>query len=573
MADDVHDSIGQQADLLDEWVEVRRQINALEARAAELLGDRLELMDADVAASPASSRRVIERSMIAEYSAASRVSKGSIEYSIGEARMLADLPSIMASFQAGLISLQHVRNILRAAGTVQSGVNDGTVEPSVLGLFEQAALEYAENESAARTDAHVKELAAALVPASVVEQNRRGEKERKTWIRTFEDGMSLIQMLLPTVKAEAIMDRASALVKEALAASDTFNPDFRLPIDWDAEFAEWQAYEQNREFEEKAQRTGYLDRVWIRGDETNICGDAGDVADAGHWMEILVSEYDEFHISDEACAAREAAELAALEAGPEAMRVIIDADDRTMDQARTDVMCDLLLGASPSQVIGSGLSNVKAQVQVTINATTLAGLDDNPAQLDGVGPISPDAVRELAAENKGWTRLFLNADGMVTRTDTYTPTAGMQKFLRARDQHCRFPGCRQPVHRTQIDHTFEHSCGGPTDINNLAHLCVTHHSLKHPDVDEKYRWHAVQHPDWTITWTSPLGHTYTDKPPKRVMFVPSGPPPGSETSGSQSGSKRPPRPPIPDPADIPGPAETAAYWARNDAAAAAPWEH
>ena len=560
MANDVHDSIGQQADLLDEWVEVRRQINALEARAAELLGDRLALMDADVAASPASSRRVIERSMIAEYSAASRISKGSVEYSIGEARMLADLPSIMESFQAGRISLQHVRNILRAAGTVQSGVNDLTVEPSVLGLFEQAALEYAENESAARTDAHVKELAAALVPVSVVQQNRRGEKERRTWIRTFEDGMSLIQMLLPTVKAEAIMDRASTLAKEALAASDTLNPDFRLPIDWDAEFAEWQAHQA----EDRAANTGEIERVWVPEDEHHP---------GGHWIEILITAIDLLELDDEACAAREATELAALDAGPEAVRVIIDADGRTMDQARTDVMCDLLLGAAPSEVIGSGLSNVKAQVQVTINATTLASLDDNPAQLDGTGPLSPDTVRELAAENKGWTRLFLNPDGMVTSTDTYTPTAGMQKFLRARDQHCRFPGCRQPVHRSQIDHTHEHSRGGPTDINNLAHLCVTHHALKHPDVDEKYRWHAMQHPDWTITWTSPLGRTYTDKPPKRVMFIPSVPPSGSDTSGSESGPKHPPGPPIPSPADTPTPDEAEAYWARNPTSTRAPWEN
>lgn len=243
-----------------------------------------------------------------------------------------------------------------------------------------------------------------------------------------------------------------------------------------------------------------------------------------------------------------------------------------MDQARTDVMCDLLLGATPSEVIGSGLSNVKALVQVTINATTLADLDDNPAQLDGIGPIAPDAARELAAESKGWTRLFLDADGMVTSTDTYTPTVGMQKFLRARDQHCRFPGCRQPVHRSQIDHTFEHARGGATDVHNLAHLCVTHHALKHPDVDEKYRWHAVQHPDWTITWTSPIGRTYTDHPPKRVMFIPSGPPSGPGASGSDPDAKRPPDPPTPSPADTPTPDEAGAYWARSDAQTRAPWE-
>ncbi|WP_341947880.1 HNH endonuclease signature motif containing protein [Microbacterium sp. LWH11-1.2] len=108
---------------------------------------------------------------------------------------------------------------------------------------------------------------------------------------------------------------------------------------------------------------------------------------------------------------------------------------------------------------------------------------------------------------------------MVRETDTYTPTEGMRRFLRARDQHCRFPGCRMPVHRCDIDHNHDHARGGKTRIDNLAHLCRAHHTLKHPDVSDTHRWTARQERDGTITWHSPLGRTYTDRPTHRVMFV------------------------------------------------------
>src|SRR5690606_24856642 len=133
-------------------------------------------------------------------------------------------------------------------------------------------------------------------------------------------------------------------------------------------------------------------------------------------------------------------------------------------------------------------------VQVTVAATTLAGLDDRPAQLDGHGVLHPDAARALAGRASNWTRLFLDATGLVTRTDTYMPTAGMRRHLVARDQHCRFPGCRMPVHRCELDHTHDHAQGGSTSLGNLAHLCRTHHALKHPDVPEPHRWTVRQLP-------------------------------------------------------------------------------
>lgn len=65
-----------------------------------------------------------------------------------------------------------------------------------------------------------------------------------------------------------------------------------------------------------------------------------------------------------------------------------------------------------------------------------------------------------------WDRLFLDARGMLTRTDTYAPTERMRRFLRPRDRHCQFPGCRMPARPCDIDHNHDHARGGPTDVAN-----------------------------------------------------------------------------------------------------------
>ncbi len=205
---------------------------------------------------------------------------------------------------------------------------------------------------------------------------------------------------------------------------------------------------------------------------------------------------------------------AGLDASPEDAR-----DTRTLNNVRADVLVDPLLAAHTETVNRTAEESISATVQVTIAATTLAGTDDRLAELDGHGPLVPGIARSLAGNAGSWCRLFLDAEGMAVATDTCVPTAGMKRFLRARDRHCRFPGCRMPTHRCQIDHNHDHARGGKTEIGNLCHFCTTHHVFTHPDVDTRYRWNARQLPGGIIEWTSPEDAVYIDKPPPRVMFV------------------------------------------------------
>ncbi|MDQ4215864.1 HNH endonuclease signature motif containing protein [Microbacterium sp. ASV81] len=210
---------------------------------------------------------------------------------------------------------------------------------------------------------------------------------------------------------------------------------------------------------------------------------------------------------------------AAKQAGPDESGA---SDERRLDQVRFDrIMLRLLTG----RVDGDAdvVAAIRPIVQVTISASALLGFDERMAELDGHGPLDPATARLFAASASSWERLFLDERGMVTRTSSYQPTESMRRFLRARDRTCRFPGCRQPARRCQIDHNHDHARGGPTEIGNLACFCERHHAIKHPDLDPRWRWTARQGPGGVITWISPAGVEYTDTPPPRVMFVDSRP--------------------------------------------------
>ena len=189
-----------------------------------------------------------------------------------------------------------------------------------------------------------------------------------------------------------------------------------------------------------------------------------------------------------------------------------------MDQRRADVFTDLLLtGHATAAATDASICEtdaVLAHIDVTIPAATLTG-QDIPATFRGHGPLDPDTARHLAALAPTWDRLHLNpTTGTVTHTDNYRPTPAQRRLLRARDEHCRFPGCRATVWHCDIDHTIDHAHGGPTHICNLAHLCKRHHTLKHHT-----NWTVQQHPNGVLIWTSPTGRVYPDTPARTLEFT------------------------------------------------------
>ncbi|WP_404445662.1 HNH endonuclease [Microbacterium marinum] len=208
----------------------------------------------------------------------------------------------------------------------------------------------------------------------------------------------------------------------------------------------------------------------------------------------------------------------------------ITTDTRSTDQVRADVFADLLLAGTPAlddtrDTTAGPLGAIRARVQVVVPALALAGADE-PCDLVGRSPIDPTTARLLAGSTPTWERLVTDpVTGTVLALDSYRVPSAMRRYLQARDQHCRFPGCRTAAIRCEVDHTHDHALGGATETTNLAHLCQRHHSMK-----QFSAWRVRQLSGGVLEWTSPLGRTYReDAPTPAVAFAPAAPPRGTDT--------------------------------------------
>ncbi|MFN8125040.1 MAG: hypothetical protein U0R64_00805 [Candidatus Nanopelagicales bacterium] len=190
-------------------------------------------------------------------------------------------------------------------------------------------------------------------------------------------------------------------------------------------------------------------------------------------------------------------------------------EKRTLAQKRADVFADLLL-MTPNSVTdpaaGTTARPAGSEVALVISAAALLRLADDPAFLPGVGPLDAETARQLAADSR-WRAWLTDASGTVVATSptTYTPTAAVARVVRAREPHCRFPGCRR-TRGLDLDHVIPFPRGS-TVPENLSGLCRRHHNHKthggwrlvdnDPDPD-----HPDRPPTWT--WTDPTGITHTD---------------------------------------------------------------
>jgi hypothetical protein len=74
----------------------------------------------------------------------------------------------------------------------------------------------------------------------------------------------------------------------------------------------------------------------------------------------------------------------------------------------------------------------------------------------------------------------------------------MRKALKARDGHCRWPGCERPASWCDGHHLLHWIHGGTTDLNNLVLLCRRHHRMVHEE-----SWQLVKTEDGQIMPIAP----------------------------------------------------------------------
>ncbi len=157
-----------------------------------------------------------------------------------------------------------------------------------------------------------------------------------------------------------------------------------------------------------------------------------------------------------------------------------------------------------------GLRGIRATVVLTVPALSLLGRSDEPAVLEGHGPIDLETARELAAGAPSFIRVLTDPHtGAVLSVGRrrYQVPADLRTALEVRDGTCRFPGCSRRAARCDLDHSTAWAAGGSTSADNLAHLCRKHHRLKH-----MARWRLTQDPGGVLVWRTPSGREYRDEP-------------------------------------------------------------
>lgn len=204
-------------------------------------------------------------------------------------------------------------------------------------------------------------------------------------------------------------------------------------------------------------------------------------------------------------------------------------EQRTLAQLRADAFCDLMASADPAHADDTAhtdtatptggvapantvVHGITATVNLTIPALALLGHSDEPATLDGYGPIDLDTARELAGTATSFVRVLTHpVTGTILDIDrkTYRVPADLKRWLRVRHPTCVFPGCQKPSSHCDIDHRKRWTDGGTTSAENTAPICERHHTLK-----DETQW--GMHADPTtgeITWTSPTGNEIPNDPP------------------------------------------------------------
>ncbi len=186
-------------------------------------------------------------------------------------------------------------------------------------------------------------------------------------------------------------------------------------------------------------------------------------------------------------------------------------DGRTLTQLKADLYAEILMDG---RLEGARESGIRPRVLVTVPVLALIGVSDEPASLEGYGPIDLETAMQLAGSATSFTRLLTHPEtGAVLSVGRgrYTVPSDLRTWVRVRDGTCRFPTCSRAARICELDHTKDWQHLGPTAHDNLGHLCPAHHRLKH-----QTRWSVNQTDNGVLTWTSPNGRNYVTEPETQI---------------------------------------------------------
>jgi hypothetical protein len=165
-----------------------------------------------------------------------------------------------------------------------------------------------------------------------------------------------------------------------------------------------------------------------------------------------------------------------------------------------------------------GMGRNRPTVVVHADMTFLAG-GEGGAELDVLGPLSPEVARRLACDAK----VIVSADSPAGQSLNQgrarrNPTDAQRIEIRRRDKGCRFPGCTH-CEFTDVHHVVHWINGGTTDTSNLVELCDQHHRSVH-----ELGWKMTGDANVELTFRSPTGRVIRSTPSPTFTKARDGPP-------------------------------------------------
>jgi hypothetical protein len=442
--------------LIDSIAAIERLKSALDASQTEMIEQARQWavvteVTAGVPDSSAWSAEVrARRVMVSELACALRIPERTAETMIAESTQLVrELPATFQALAEGTITRRHAAKLADHARSLPA--ND-------LAAFEDAVLPHAKRLTVTQFDRKARQVRERTHSESIDSRHREAVTDRSVTIEPGRDGMAWLTAHLPAAVAQGIYNRLTDLAHTA------------------------QRHE--REGIDMLEPTAFPATPFPPTAITPTPFPAGLTA------------------------------ASPSPASPTAATPSPATPTRTVTQLRADIFADLL---ADGQLIPSdgtddifATNSIRPTVLITVPVLTLLGHGDEPAMLEGHGPIDYDTAVDLVGSATGFIRLLTHPEtGTVLSVgrDRYRPPADLKTWLRVSDVTCRFPGCSRAARICEIDHTLDWQHNGTTSHDNLAHLCPAHHHLKH-----QTDWTVEQRPGRILNWTSPSGRRYSTEP-------------------------------------------------------------
>jgi hypothetical protein len=194
-------------------------------------------------------------------------------------------------------------------------------------------------------------------------------------------------------------------------------------------------------------------------------------------------------------------------------------DERTRGQVMADALVARVCGSAGAAGDGNP-AGISAPVSLGLVMTdgALFGGTDDPAHLEGFGPVPAELAREIVIgacgrDEEVWLRRLYASPttgelvAMDARGRRFRGSLG--RFVRLRDRVCRTPWCDAPIRH--IDHVRRHADEGATNTENAQGLCESCNYAK-----DAPGWRARPGPDGSVETRTPAGRAVFTRPPPVV---------------------------------------------------------